>query len=269
MDSGTPSPVCPACSRPVRPGASFCGGCGAQLPPEIADAGRSPFASPADGQDGPASPWRRILPSIWLWILLLAVNGMLGIYVRVTEVNSPSLLVVAEICGIPIVLLCGFRTRGSWMKLFRVGPLGARSLLGAGAAIGVIFVWMNGYFFLVGLLGVEALNEAEDFVRAGWPVWAMIATGSLLPAAIEEVAFRGVIQTAFEGVGSAREALIIQAGMFAFLHLSPVIFVSHFGFGLVLGYLRLRSRSVLPGMLAHAVWNAWVILHDVAQIGSV
>ncbi len=257
MDSDPRSPVCPACSRPVRPGASFCGGCGAPLPLQVADA-----------PEEPANPWRRIVPAIWLWVLLLAVNGVVGIYVRIAGTYSPSLLVVAELLGIPIVLLCGFRFRGSWAKLLRPGPLGARSLLFAAAALGVIFVWMTGYFFLANLLGVEALNEAEDFLGAGWPVWAMLGVGSLLPAVIEEVAFRGVIQAAFEEVGNAREAILIQAGMFAFLHLSPVIFVSHFGFGVVLGYLRLRSRSLLPGMLVHALWNAWVILGDVAKTGT-
>ncbi|NMB75857.1 MAG: CPBP family intramembrane metalloprotease [Myxococcales bacterium] len=268
MDSDPRSPVCPACSRPVRPGTSFCGGCGAPLPPSIADdAGPSGAELPASVV-GPVNPWRRILPSIWMWILLLAVNGVVGIYVRITETSSPSLLVAAELLGIPIVLLCGFRSRTSWAKLLRSGPFGARSLLFAAAALGVIFVWMNGYFFLVSLLGVETLNEAEDFVRAGWPVFAMLVVGSLLPAAIEEVAFRGVVQAAFEEVGNAREAILIQAGMFAFLHLSPVVFVSHFGFGWVLGYLRLRSRSLLPGMLVHALWNAWVILGDIGEMGA-
>lgn len=33
-------------------------------------------------------------------------------------------------------------------------------------------------------------------------------------------------------------------------------FVSHFVLGLVLGWLRERTRSLLPGMLTHGLYNA-------------
>lgn len=50
--------------------------------------------------------------------------------------------------------------------------------------------------------------------------------------------------------------------MFSILHLSPIIFPSHFLMGLALGFLRMRSKSLYPGMLLHGGWNAWVVSQE-------
>ena len=78
----------------------------------------------------------------------------------------------------------------------------------------------------------------------------------------EELAFRGVIQSSLERVLNARDAWLIQAALFSVLHLYPLIFPSHFLMGLCFGYMRRRSRSIYPGMLLHACWNALVVLKE-------
>ena len=55
------------------------------------------------------------------------------------------------------------------------------------------------------------------------------------------------------------ETLIVQATMFSVLHMDPAIFASHFFFGLVVGWLRRFTRSLCPGMLVHAAWNAAIV----------
>jgi membrane protease YdiL (CAAX protease family) len=44
------------------------------------------------------------------------------------------------------------------------------------------------------------------------------------------------------------------------MHLNPVIFPTHFVMGLIFGWLRMRTGSLLPGMILHASWNAAIIL---------
>jgi len=85
---------------------------------------------------------------------------------------------------------------------------------------------------------------------------------SAMPAVFEELAFRGVIQTALESVLDRREAWLIQGALFSVLHLTPLSFPSHFLMGLCFGYLRTRSRSLYPGMLLHATWNALVLMAE-------
>jgi membrane protease YdiL (CAAX protease family) len=73
-----------------------------------------------------------------------------------------------------------------------------------------------------------------------------------MPAVIEEVTFRGVIQTSPEHVVNRRGTWLIQAALLSILHLLPAIFLSHFAMGLCFGILRNRSKSLYPGMLLHA-----------------
>src|SRR5579859_7343479 len=92
-------------------------------------------------------------------------------------------------------------------------------------------------------------NMSAKYVKAGWPLWAILGTISVEPGVFEEIAFRGIIQTKLSRILSVKEALIIQAALFSILHLNPMIFVSHFVMGLLLGWVRLRSGHVYYGML--------------------
>lgn len=100
------------------------------------------------------------------------------------------------------------------------------------------------------------------FTKAHWPVWSIFALISVEPGIVEEIAFRGIIQTKLAEILSTREALLLQAALFSVLHLSPAIFVSHFVMGLLLGWVRLRSRHIYYGMILHAAWNAICVLKE-------
>ena len=54
------------------------------------------------------------------------------------------------------------------------------------------------------------------------------------------------------------EALVVQAALFSVVHLLPLVFVSHFVFGLLLGQVRRWTKSLYPCVALHALWNASV-----------
>jgi uncharacterized protein len=161
-------------------------------------------------------------------------------------------------------LISGFAVANLRMlkPLLRLRQFG-RPLLRMIATLAVLFVLvMTVYFALIRNLGVPMLRIIDIYQRTHWPVWSMFVMVSLMPALFEELAFRGVIQSGLTGVVRAREAWLIQAALFSVMHLSPVMFPSHFAMGLTFGYLRLRSRSLYPGMLLHAFWNALVLCSE-------
>jgi membrane protease YdiL (CAAX protease family) len=51
-------------------------------------------------------------------------------------------------------------------------------------------------------------------------------------------------------------AVLLSALFFAFIHADPGAFFPLFGLGLIFGYLYLRTGSLVPGALAHGLWNA-------------
>lgn len=80
---------------------------------------------------------------------------------------------------------------------------------------------------------------------------ALVVTASVL----EEAFFRGLLLPGFEVRYGARRAVLLSAALFSLAHLNPVQFVSTFLLGLVLGWLFVRTRSILPCVALHALNN--------------
>jgi sodium transport system permease protein len=111
-------------------------------------------------------------------------------------------------------------------------------------------------------LSPEARQLSERLVELfstvpWWASWLLIA---VLPAVGEELLFRGWMLAAFAGqrpaAGRAAAAVVGQAAGFAALHLLPERMPQTFVLGLLLGWLTLRSGSILPAILAHLVHNS-------------
>jgi membrane protease YdiL (CAAX protease family) len=95
------------------------------------------------------------------------------------------------------------------------------------------------------------------------PLWLLPLAGvafALLNSAVEETIFRGVLLQALDSaVGAGAISLVIQAVIFGWLHYSEVGFPKGLVgvamasvYGLLLGYLRYRSRGIMAPWLAHA-----------------
>jgi membrane protease YdiL (CAAX protease family) len=80
------------------------------------------------------------------------------------------------------------------------------------------------------------------------------------PAVLEEVMFRGMLQGRLLALMGLRTGMLTTAAAFAVCHGGTLALPIHFGLGLYLGWLRQRSGSVLPGMLAHFSYNAMIVL---------
>ena len=72
----------------------------------------------------------------------------------------------------------------------------------------------------------------------------------------EELMFRGVIQPRLERAMPVWAAAVVQAVLFGVTHGTPIQMVYAFLLGLVFGFLRSRTGSILPGFAAHAAFNA-------------
>jgi membrane protease YdiL (CAAX protease family) len=83
-----------------------------------------------------------------------------------------------------------------------------------------------------------------------------------MPAVFEELAFRGVILTSLTRVMGSTEAGVVSAFMFMVLHLSVPSFPHLLLMGLALAYIRLKSGSVLPGMLLHFTHNLLCVVAE-------
>jgi len=90
-----------------------------------------------------------------------------------------------------------------------------------------------------------------------WMGWVLVA---VLPAACEEVFFRGWLLAAFTGEKPGRRravvAVLLQAAAFSAFHLLPERMPQTFVLGLALGWMTLATRSLLPAVAAHLAHNS-------------
>lgn len=204
--------------------------------------------------------WHELKRIAWIFGLFLAISFAFGIAWR--SVHSPWIDVISTVAQALIVV---FAVATRWEKLaflfrFHSGTWRDALIL---VAVAVVFVALaTWYFQLLGWLGVPIYTATAMFNAADWPLWSMFLLISIAPAVIEEIAFRGVIQSSLERILNSRDAWLIQAALFSVLHLHPLVFPSHFLMGLCFGYMRRRSRSIYPGMLLHACWNGLVVLQE-------
>lgn len=132
-----------------------------------------------------------------------------------------------------------------------------------------IAVGLNyGISCLLQLVYVEAPQLLEDYMELmessglGVNFWANAAAVILAPLG-EELIFRGVAFfyacKAVSGMKNPRAAFWIanctQALLFGIYHMNLVQGLYAFFIGLALGYLRQKYNSLLPGMLAHLIFN--------------
>jgi len=83
---------------------------------------------------------------------------------------------------------------------------------------------------------------------------------AVTPAIVEEVAFRGIIFGAFLRSLRGWETVVVSALMFMVLHAAVPSFPHLLVLGVILGVLRLKSGSWLPGVFLHFTHNYLVIL---------
>lgn len=164
-------------------------------------------------------------------------------------------------CGRPKV------SRESAKRVFDPRALLVVILIAVGLNYGISCLMQVIYMLAPQVL--ESYMQLMESAGMGVNVWTNAAAVILAPLG-EELIFRGVVfhyaRKAVSGMKSAKAAFwianVIQALLFGVYHMNLVQGIYAFFIGLALGYLCQRYRSVIPGMLAHFVFNGMSTLLD-------
>jgi membrane protease YdiL (CAAX protease family) len=127
----------------------------------------------------------------------------------------------------------------------------------------------------VAMMGLGILlSEADNLVRLMLPppdwleqmfddltlgrrsVWGSVALLVVAAPLTEETLFRGVILHGFQRRYAARRAILTSALLFAAFHMNPWQFLGAATAGIVFGWWRTATGSLVPGLVCHALNNA-------------
>lgn len=170
---------------------------------------------------------------------------------------STRALVLANLVAFAPVLYWGYyRNGGSLRRAFALRPAGAAIL----AAVLPLAVG-----------GTILSSELDNLTRSLFPgldifadvmeqvfsePWAALVAVVFVAPLTEEPMFRGLLMSGMRRQMSAWRAVLVSSALFGFIHVNPTQILPAFLIGLVLGWVLLRTSSLWPCVLVHALHNA-------------
>jgi len=98
------------------------------------------------------------------------------------------------------------------------------------------------------------IMEAVRSHNAMAAVLFIVAVG-VLPAICEETLFRGFLYTSLRWRFGAFQSMLLSAFLFSAVHMDPGAFIPLFVLGFAFAFVFERTRSLIPSMIAHCMWN--------------
>ncbi|MGZ3789867.1 MAG: CPBP family intramembrane glutamic endopeptidase [Bacteriovorax sp.] len=165
-----------------------------------------------------------------------------------------------------LTIYFGYIYKDYLKDLFKLHKFSFKIFLEILALAAIVLFFIKIYFYSFKVLHFETAKTTSAILLYKWPIWSAFVLTSVCPGILEEIIFRGIIYSKFKDIFDVKEALIIQAACFSVLHLSPLIFISHFTMGLFLGWVRECTKTLYFSMLFHMAWNAYVVWQELYKI---
>ena len=154
------------------------------------------------------------------------------------------------------------RAGGGWLSWALVGIAASPLVIGAAATAAAALSDLSGGATSGGRGTADAVAGLLD-ASGGVDVTtlaSLLAVTAVFAPILEETVFRGFLLPSLTKVMPVPAAVVVSAAGFATAHLSARDFPQLFAFGILLGFVYVRSRNLLSTMVIHGVWNGGVLL---------
>jgi membrane protease YdiL (CAAX protease family) len=194
------------------------------------------------------------------WSVALFVLALFTIYWSIGYIVPPSastLVGMAEFLGAALVALTLVMTPYG-RAAFRI--FGFRSVDWRYVLAGTVGALVLSYTVEFVARESEWLQEVQQAIRMPMQLPAsLLLIGCLYPLA-EELAFRGLLFGWLEGRWGGRVAFVASSIAFAAAHWEPANIMRALLPGLLFGWLRWRSNSIVPSLVAHTINEVTAVL---------
>jgi uncharacterized protein len=233
---------------------------------------RSPFGPPK-----PIQPWARHWPRTWIVVGACAFVGaqLLSLAVLLAYVFSSGSDALDGDFDIPLWVLAVVQFTTYVVQLAAVTwVIKRRSSTGRWADLGLgrptwahlgigVGTWFGSYFIIIPLSLVmkqeQGLDEITNEFGSGTGRTVSIVIFALLIAVgaplVEELLFRGLLQTAITARWNHWWAIIVPSVLFGLIHLQPRNMLVLTALGLIYAVVRHFTHSVWPSLIAHGLNN--------------
>lgn len=177
-----------------------------------------------------------------------------GVMTQLVLVFLPTVILLLIVRPVPSDIVGGRARAGSLILATTVGVPAA-----------VVFQGLNNLLiYALAQAGIRlnipvssSFNFSSDLLLTQtWHVWLVVLLlAVVLPGLTEELMFRGLLQAALRSGCRPAVAIVWQAVAFAVFHADPLFLLPPLLAGGLLGYIRHKSDSLMPSVLAHMTLN--------------
>ena len=190
-------------------------------------------------------------------VIILEIAGALGVHFsKAGEYLAMDFALLA--CGLG--LLWWKVGRDGLRRLFTIERPGRVALLVLLVLVLDIFVIAPAAAVLTDVVFPDAPDQeikGEMDDASGLKLLILVISVVVMAPLVEETIMRGLVLECFSQAHSRWIAIILTAALFGLIHEQTAI-IGAFGGGVLYGWLRMKTDSVLPCMLGHALWNGLV-----------
>ena len=179
-----------------------------------------------------------LAPAVWL----VGDSGMLPMLAIFFTSSLVALALATAPLGRQALPALGFRPAGYWPVL--LGTVGAL----------VVSVTVTQFG-----IDPQGVREAIKIAREPAQFAASFAIMAILAPLVEELVFRGLLYGWIAGRWGTIAAWLVSSILFAAAHVEPAHAILVLPLGLLFGWLRRRTNSLWPSLVAHAANNGVAI----------
>lgn len=212
-----------------------------------------------------------IRQAILLLVLVFFLMIMLSIFVMILEeivdfpfTKHPITLAFINLIAVGLILMWGLKkAKASFKEVFSFKPV--RMLLFLPIAltiigVGILLSELDNLLRTVLPIPSGIADFITDLLLGQTSLWGSFVVLVVVAPLIEELLFRGFILRGFLSHYSKRKAVLASAILFGAFHLNPWQFLGATIGGVLLAWLFVRTRSLLPCIFGHALINAVPII---------
>ena len=121
---------------------------------------------------------------------------------------------------------------------------------------------INYYYsnWMIIIPSIEEHSIKNEYINKGVNIYFVLFSFCLVPAIVEEIAFRGLIQHWLIVAIKPTKAIILSSGLFSALHFNIYIFPYLLVLGILFGWVKFKTNSLYPPIFLHFIHNLIVIL---------
>lgn len=203
---------------------------------------------------------KQVLLVLFFTLAITFLVGALGAFV-----GAKTELFLLEILIIIPAIIFAVKNNYSVIHIFRLHKVNFKIILISimiGLAFTIVSDEIDRMINIFFPMPEELLNAITEALKFHTLLDFIIITFSavFVAAIVEEMLFRGFVQTSLENHFDITKAVMSTALLFVILHLNPWWSIQVMIFGIILGVIAWKSDSIIPSIIIHAINNSIALL---------